>query len=128
LTQVSATPEVGTYNPVTGIWIIPVLKPGQTFTLHLVQRITSSHPVNKAVVLDPGASDPAIGNEGGLNCAAPSNGCVMVALAVVSPVPSEPPLAFTGVQLLTPVIAVIGLLIGGLLLLLLAGRRREERD
>jgi uncharacterized repeat protein (TIGR01451 family) len=154
LTQVSASPQVGTYNPVTGIWTIPTLNAGQTVTLHLVMMITQTTAVNKAAIVDPGAFDPGLGGNTGANCTPPGRGCVAVSItaspAVVPPTPptttSSPsaspsapsgpsaptapqsaapgPLAVTGLPLEIMLGLALALLAAGLLLRARARRNR----
>jgi uncharacterized repeat protein (TIGR01451 family) len=145
LTQVSASPQVGSYNPATGIWTIPTLNAGQTVTLRLVQRITLTTAVNKAAIVDPGAFDPGLANNTGVNCTPPGRGCVAVSLvaspAVVPsttpPSPSSPsaptapqaaapgPLAVTGLPLGIMVALGLALLAAGFLLRARARRNRS---
>jgi uncharacterized repeat protein (TIGR01451 family) len=147
LNQVSASPQVGTYNPATGIWTIPTLNAGQTVTLHLVMLITQTTAVNKAAIVDPGAYDPGLGNNTGVNCTPPGRGCVAVSItaspAVVPPTPptapsspSSPsaptaaqgpalgPLALTGLPLEIMLALALAFLAAGLLLRARARRKR----
>jgi large repetitive protein len=59
LTFVSATPSVGTYNSVTGMWTIGELTPNATATLNIAAMVNASDPAGQIITNSAAATEDA---------------------------------------------------------------------
>jgi uncharacterized repeat protein (TIGR01451 family) len=89
MTFVSATPDTGTYNPVTGIWAINSLASGTTATLAIKARVTSPNPgTNTATITAADQFDPNPANNSASASATPLVADLSLTKTVSNPNPN----------------------------------------